>query len=163
MCPTQQNQWFKDHPGPQTYGAVQSVSNQTRTGKKPQTVNRNGQSSKKYGSGPPPQPIHLRDALFEGFLNIRPPPPPAPPTGHSVDTNEATTAPTPKNPSVLVPSATMAERYAEVPDFKISMRRRAAGPRLRDGSTMPFEKTRLSGLHKATERWIPHFHPDCEG
>ena len=64
--------------------------------KKTQHVNGNGQFSKKYGSGPPPpQPIHLRKALFKGFPNI----PHIPlPTGHSVDTNEATTAPTLENP-----------------------------------------------------------------
>ena len=63
--------------------------------KKTQPVNGNGQFSKKYGSGPPPQPIHLRKALFKGFPNI----PHIPlPTGHSVDTNEATMAPTLETP-----------------------------------------------------------------
>ena len=63
--------------------------------KKTQPVNGNGQFSKKYGSGPPPQPIHLRKALFKGFPNI--PHIPLPPE-HSVGKNEATRSPTRENP-----------------------------------------------------------------
>ena len=65
---------------------VQCSLSETRSdqAKKTQPVNDNGQFSKKYGSGPPPQPIHLRKALFKGFPNI---PHIPPPLGHSVDTN----------------------------------------------------------------------------
>ena len=44
--------------------------------KKTQPVNGNGQFSKKYGSGAPSQPIHLRKALFKGLPNIPHIPPP---------------------------------------------------------------------------------------